>query len=275
MRRRSILPSIVLPAALAALSLATPLHAQQRETLPLSPVRGTGLGVSPVYEGWYQNKDGTYTLSFGYMNRNSTEVIEIPVGAANSISVGGPDRGQPAVFLPRRNYGVFTVNVPADFGDKTVVWTLDLRGEKYQIPGRIQKGYEIDALGAPTTGNEPPVLSFDSIKSGMGPAGVQGAPMRAVVGQPLTIATWTTEADKRAQTLRWSKYRGPGTVTFAPATVQVAAAALGTRATTTATFSAPGEYMLFVRAGNGAVAGAGHEQCCWTNGYVKVTVTAR
>src|SRR5688572_4168696 len=105
---------LALTALLGALS-AAPLQAQ-RETLPLSPVRPSGLAVSPVYEGWYQNKDGTYTLSFGYMNRNSAEVVEIPIGPANNMSNGAPDRGQPTVFFPRRNYGVFTVTVPADFG---------------------------------------------------------------------------------------------------------------------------------------------------------------
>ncbi len=40
------------------------------------------------------------------------------------------------------------------------------------------------------------------------------------------------------------------------------------------TFSAPGDYMLRVRANDASgVSGAGHAQCCWTNGFVKVTVT--
>jgi hypothetical protein len=41
-----------------------------------------------------------------------------------------------------------------------------------------------------------------------------------------------------------------------------------------ATFSAPGEYVVRVRANDASgVAGAGHAQCCWTNGFIKVTVT--
>jgi hypothetical protein len=46
------------------------------------------------------------------------------------------------------------------------------------------------------------------------------------------------------------------------------------RATTAATFSEPGEYVLRVRANDASgVAGAGHAQCCWSNGFVKVIVT--
>jgi hypothetical protein len=45
------------------------------------------------------------------------------------------------------------------------------------------------------------------------------------------------------------------------------------KAVTTATFSLPGEYLLRVRANDASgVASAGHAQCCWTNGFVPVTV---
>jgi len=35
---------------------------------------------------------------------------------------------------------------------------------------------------------------------------------------------------------------------------------------------AAGEYIVRVRANDSSVAGAGHSQCCWSNGFVKVTV---
>ena len=46
----------------------------------------------------------------------------------------------------------------------------------------------------------------------------------------------------------------------------------GSQLTTSATFDAPGEYIVRVRANDSSVAGAGHSQCCWSNGFVKVTV---
>ena len=40
-----------------------------------------------------------------------------------------------------------------------------------------------------------------------------------------------------------------------------------------ATFSEPGEYMLRARVDNfRAIDSASGDQCCWTNGYVRVTV---
>jgi hypothetical protein len=53
--------------------------------LPLAPVPTSGQPVYPVFEGWYRNPDGSFSISFGYFNRNSEEVLEIPVGPDNFI----------------------------------------------------------------------------------------------------------------------------------------------------------------------------------------------
>ena len=64
-----------LPPLVAGLVLITgaaaPVAAQ---STPLSPIRESGQSVTPVYEGWYKNRDGTYSLSFGYFNRNAKEI---------------------------------------------------------------------------------------------------------------------------------------------------------------------------------------------------------
>src|SRR5689334_409620 len=83
--------------------------------LPLSPTKASGQTVSPAYEGWYRNSDGSYSLSFGYYNRNAEESLEIPVGPDNFISPGPQNQGQPTHFEPKRHWGVFAVRVPADF----------------------------------------------------------------------------------------------------------------------------------------------------------------
>jgi uncharacterized protein YfaS (alpha-2-macroglobulin family) len=72
-------------------------------------------------------------------------------------------------------------------------------------------------------------------------------------------------------TLAWFKHQGLGEVRFSATDARLAAT--GGVATTTATFSAPGDYVVRVRANDSAVASAGHAQCCWTNGFVRVTVT--
>ena len=77
--------------------------------------------------------------------------------------------------------------------------------------------------------------------------------------------------------LHWSKYRGPGNVTFDkvnPVFEKVdGAAAFNGKATVNAKFSAPGEYILHVLAEDYSGAGGGGEVCCWTTQMVKVTVT--
>ena len=75
----------------------------------------TGQSVSPAYEGWMPNADGSFTMYFGYMNTNWLEEFDIPVGPANDIEPGGPDQGQPTFFAPARQKFLFRVKVPKDW----------------------------------------------------------------------------------------------------------------------------------------------------------------
>jgi hypothetical protein len=68
--------------------------------------------------------------------------------------------------------------------------------------------------------------------------------------------------------LRWSKYRGPGTVTFAKDRPAVENGS----ATTTVHFSEPGEYVLHLLVNDYSGEGGGGFVCCWTNGEVRITV---
>ena len=43
-------------------------------------------------------------------------------------------QGQPTHFLPRRQWGVFTITVPSDFGNKRLTWTLVANGQTTVIP---------------------------------------------------------------------------------------------------------------------------------------------
>jgi hypothetical protein len=252
---------------------------------PLAPIRGSGQTVTPVFEGWYRNSDGSFSLSFGYFNRNGAEVVDVPIGANNSISPSDANQGQPTHFHTRRHWGVFAVRVPADFGDKKVVWTLTFRGETYAIPGSLRKEWEIDALaGEAGSGNTPPTVRLAAGgPEARGPAGAFAPPMTAKVGVPLALSLWATDdgkaergiaSDGRANvpvSLTWFMHQGPREVAFSPMTLR---AASDGSAATSATFSAPGEYLLRVRANDASgVDNAGHAQCCWTNAFVRVTVS--
>ena len=241
----------------------------------------SGQGIAPSFEGWFKNPDGTVSLSFGYMNRNYKEALDVPPGPNNKIEPGAADQGQPTHFLPRRQTGIFTIVVPADFAaTQRVTWTVTVNGQTNSVPGHVRPEWEIDALKEVTSGNTPPAISFEpGGKSGQGPAGIRSS-LTGKVATPVNLTLWATDDDVRkresrpgpALGLNWSKYRGPGRVTFAA----VAPKINGGQATTTATFSEPGEYVLRVLAWDssgpqGSVM-AGGFQCCWTNGYVRVTV---
>lgn len=262
---------------LAALFPAAPAAAQARD-VPIP--HDVGQSVSPVFEGWFPNDDGTYTLSFGYFNRNYEATLDIPIGPDNRFEPGPADRGQPTHLMPRRQTGIFTVVVPADFDNQTLTWSLTSAGETYAVPGHIRPEWQIDALHEITSDNRPPVVVFPGGASGQGPTGARQS-LEASVGQPLTLdVTATDDGVMKRPTgqppmlgLAWSKYRGPGEVTFAEPSPEVGG---DDRATTTVSFAAPGDYILRLLAwddsgGPGAIMALGF-QCCWTNAYVDVRV---
>jgi hypothetical protein len=265
------------------LVLGAAVPAQQ----PLAPRAASGQTVTPAFEGWYANADGSFSLSFGYYNRNLKDAIDIPTGAANSVSGASPNQGQPTRFEPGRHWGVFAIVVPRDFArTKRVTWTLTNGGETFAIPGSLHADWQIDALeGEASAGNTPPVLRFaDTGPEGRGPGGVTVGPLTTRVASPLPLSVWVKDdgrgtinvasrerRDEVPVTLTWFKHQGPGEVTFATPTARVSPNN-GTMSST-ASFSAPGEYVLRVRANDSGVTSAGHAQCCWTNGFVKVSVT--
>ncbi len=103
-----------------------------------------GQSVSPAYEGFMSNADGSYTLYFGYMNSNWQEEFDIPVGAENKFEPGPADQGQPTHFYPRRNPFLFTVHVPKDFGTKELIWTLTSNGRTEKAYASLKSDYLID-----------------------------------------------------------------------------------------------------------------------------------
>ena len=74
----------------------------------------------------------------------------------------------------------------------------------------------------------------------------------------------------RLVSVAWSKFRGPGDVTFSNAAPSIDEKT--GQSTTTATFSARGDYILRVQVNDATGEGGGGFQCCWTNAHIKVTV---
>ena len=182
----------------------------------------TGQTIAPAYEGWEQNSDGSYTLVFGYMNRNWDEEIHVPIGPGNSIEPGGPDQGQPTRFYPRRNRFTFRIQVPADFGEKELVWTLTTNGKTEYAYGSLKRDYFIDDLvvqanygagGAAATtpelaGNEAPTLSIEGATE-----------LRTNVSDSITLVAVSTDDGKpRARSMLASSPSRPGRITTDTAT---------------------------------------------------------
>ena len=274
------------PAVLAVI-LALPLEAQQVQRLPLAPIPPTGEPVAPFFEGWYRNSDGTFTLSYGFFNLNTEEVLDIPLGPDNFIEPAEFDGDQPTHFpvRPRRDRGIFSVTVPESYADtsRRVVWTITANGVTYSTPARVG----VDALqldyGPRAMGSVPPLVRFtEDGEVGQHLQGVRAEPRTAAVGDPLTLTLWASEVSERSPddnvnadvevTVTWFKHQGPASeVIFEPREITVPGTG---EATTLVTFTGPGEYLLRARVDNfGANDSTGGDQCCWTNGYVAVTVT--
>jgi hypothetical protein len=262
------------------------------------PRRGSGASVTGAFEGWFYNPDGSRSFLIGYYNRNSQQTLDVPIGPNNRIEPGGPDMGQPTHFLPGRQWGMFTVPAPKDFKPKdSYVWTIVANGQTTSIPLRLNPDYVMSPFTEIAVGNTPPAIRFEqgsSLKI-QGPlANVSTAPARsATVGAPFPLTVWLNDdlkytsgtsappsANRPPVSASFSKYRGPGTVTFdkAKPMVEKLSFVAGTMApfmgktTTTVTFSEAGDYLLHVIANDYSGDGGGGFGCCWSTALLKVAV---
>lgn len=295
-------------AFVAAACLVTGAAPAARQ-LVMEPLKDAGQNVYPAFEGWYQNSDGSYTLLIGYYNRNKKQTLDIPIGPENRLEPGGPDQGQPTHFLVGRGWGTLTIKVPKDFGDKKINWTLTANGRTVTIPFGLTKGYQIEPYKDEAMGNTPPAIKFAEAGPALtGPPGPLSSypTLAGVAGEPVALTFWITDdgheepptggsavtpppppapgtpatttppapgggpprRERLSATL--SKYRGAGTITFADSTPAIEK----NKASTTAIFSQPGDYVIRIEGNDSSGVGGGGFQCCWTTAYLKVNVKA-
>jgi hypothetical protein len=278
--------------AAAAIACGLLVSAQQ---LPSEPRRQFGTGITGAFEGWFTDAGGTRSFLVGYLNRNTTQVLDVPVGPNNRIEPGGPDMGQPTHFLTGRRYGMFAVPVPKDFtADQRLTWTIVVNGQSTSIPLRLHPDYVVNPFSEIAANNTPPVLQFEQ----------NGPPIQGPVASLVTALTRTTKVstalpltllasdDEKYSSgtgapqrnppppvrLTWSKFRGPGAVMFDKSNPGVdkvpgGKASFTGKSTVTVTFAEPGDYVLHVTANDYSGDGGGGFQCCWTTAMVKVAVT--
>jgi hypothetical protein len=252
--------------------------AQQLPTAIPQTKFASGQNIVPYFEGWIRNADGSFDMVFGYFNRNWEEQLSIAVGPDNVVEPGGPDRGQPTFFLPRRQGWVYRVRVPADFGKQVLTWTIKANGKTEKAYGELMPVEEITERIIMTRGNlnrgeedpnKPPAVTIAPIAG----AGVNSAVTltanvsddglpkpRVTVARPQTTSadgTIRAQANSsatgnrpRGLNVTWMQIRGPAKVTVEPSGPILVAEG---KATTTARFTAPGTYVLRATANDGAL----------------------
>jgi hypothetical protein len=157
----------------------------------------SGQSLEPAYEGWWENEDGSFTLFFGYMNTNWMQEFDIPIGPDNHFEPGNADVGQPTHFYPRRNPFLFTIQVPKDFGNKEVIWTLTANGQTRKAYASLKTDYLIDKQVISTeVGGDNGNLA-NELRTNIPPdLVVEGPKTRTVkVGEPLALAVVAGDPD--------------------------------------------------------------------------------
>ena len=249
-------------AALLAVSVGAPAAAQERWN--------RGQNVQPVFEGWERNADGSFTMVFGYLNRNYQEQPVVPVGPDNFFEPGPADRGQPTHFYNRRQQFVFTVRVPADWApDRDLVWTVTHNGRTDRAFGHLWPVWEIDAgvrrlnRGTGTAqgyaDNQRPFIRLegpgerevtlpDAVEiavvagdDGIPPPNPRLAERRTRRGPKSQAMVDPRRAAATGLAVTWLHWRGPGAVSFDPRAPEIGE---GGRAVTQVRFTEPGVYLL-------------------------------
>ena len=248
-----------------------------------------GQSVVPYFEGWIRNPDGTFDLVFGYFNRNWQEELVIAPGPDNKFEPGNVDGGQPTYFMPRRQRWVVRYRVPADFGKKTVTWSITANGRTEKAYGDLIPAEELTERVLMTNGNFNPGEGDPN----QPPAITLAAPQNVVAGVPVTLTASVTDdglpkprpmappppaptaggrgvtaqvnssgpARPRGLRVTWMPYRGTGKVTFG---ASGSTPVVSGQAATSVTFAVPGTYILRATANDGQL-----------SKFVDVTVTVK
>ena len=70
MNLRTHLTTIACAALLGGVLAAAQQAPPAGTPLPLEPSKERGSSITPAYEGWFANPDGSFSILLGYFNRN-------------------------------------------------------------------------------------------------------------------------------------------------------------------------------------------------------------
>jgi hypothetical protein len=204
------------------------------------------------YDGFVRNKDGTYTLSFGYFNQNHVDV-RIQAGDENGFNPSPADRNQPVLFLKGRHRFACSIVVPADYDGK-IQWSIKFGGKTYTTTAktldplyelelasekRVIAGLDFSTAAKGVCVNRAPAIQVINpqadVNAGADTVGATSFATR--MGQEVLL-NGSVEDDGLPRdskvTVAWKMLSGPGAVTFSEPT----------EAVTRARFSVAGVYEL-------------------------------
>lgn len=286
-------------------AIAAPLYAQLPTHLrdyPLASRKASGDLVAPFFDGWIKNDDLSVTYIFGFMNRNTDEIVDVPLGRNNYIEPAQFNGAQATHFpiYDRRGFrgirerGAFAVTIPAEMAGTEVIWTLKHAGHSYSIPGRAtSSAYEMSRAER-ALGSLSPAIRFDlDGDESTDREGIYASKITGSVGSPVNLSAYVQDRGLRegyeVESLifpvgtEWILHQGPAQPEFETASITGKERAQGddgemgngwSSVQTQATFWEPGEYVIRLRADNFSAPDSGFDyQCCWSNAYVPVTIT--
>ena len=298
--------------ALLLLAVAPPSRAQDDQPRFLSLTPPEGQAIIPVMEGWVANEDGTTTISFGFINRNSDQDVEIPIGENNFIEPAEFDGMQPTHFPSGRGTGVFTVTLPADQEDTDVWWRLTSgESELLEVPGRRGvSAYELDFVRPRPQGSLQPLAAFGDAALAAGlTAGISVHGATVTAGEQIELVVNARDPAERDtddprfgepldMNVEFNKHQGPGEVTFerdpeapvpenpfaeddprfefftGPQNNEAIIEGGEGSAMVLVTIAEPGDYVIRAAVDVHTAPDSSYgDQCCWTNVYTRVTVS--
>jgi hypothetical protein len=211
--------------------------------------------IYPAYDGFVQNPDGSFTLSFRYFSHNA-EPVTIRPGEQNAFAPAPADRGQPTTFKPGDWRFQCVMVVPKEFDGK-LRWTLSYAGtttgtseHMLQSNWNLVEGAadlkQIDYANVPkgVCLNRAPQVRVLGAVGGRGRGAPPSLAVTASVSERFSLfGSVNDEGLPRAGKLvtAWKQLNGPGTAVFENAA----------SARTRATFPAPGAYELELTATDG------------------------
>jgi hypothetical protein len=185
---------------------------QTPSSLPLTaPIRERGSSITPAFEGWYYDKDGSQRVMVGYFNRNTKQEFDIPAGPNNRIEPGPADQGQPTHFNAGRQWGVFTIKLPKDFGTKKLSWTIVANGYTNTVTLHTMPDYIVEPFEDAANKNTPPKLRFQP--GGpifTGPPSAIAEKYTAAVDVPLPLPVWISDEGAKVNVPEPRTGRGRG-----------------------------------------------------------------